>query len=170
MKTVSAESDLVWNFWFCQNVFFGRQSFKSVITARSVSIVFRPTTKDFTTFLSTIVDWESSSWQSCCLNFIAGVCFFFFFLATNLHVTTRMIQFIEAQREFHCKNTERLEDPCLICWSFSRRQVLQIFCHLFLYFARQQDSQDHERIHLVRTTGRSVRILASLTYSSCLAN
>lgn len=96
--------------------------------------------------------------------------FFFFFLATNLHVTTRMIQFIEAQREFHCKNTERLEDPCLICWSFSRRQVLQIFCHLFLYFARQQDSQFHERIHLVRTTGRSVRILASLTYSSCLAN
>lgn len=83
MKTVSAESDLVWNFWFCQNVFFGRQSFKSVITARSVSIVFRPTTKDFTTFLSTIVDWESSSWQSCCLNFIAGVCFFFFFLLSN---------------------------------------------------------------------------------------
>lgn len=80
--------------------------------------------------------------------------FFFFFLATNLHVTTRMIQFIEAQREFHCKNTERLEDPCLICWSFSRRQVLQICCHLFLYFARQQDSQDHKRIHLVRTTGR----------------
>lgn len=82
MKTVSAESDLVWNFWFCQNVFFGRQSFKSVITARSVSIVFRLTTKDFTTFLSTIVDWESSSWQSC-LNFIAGVCFFFFLLSNK---------------------------------------------------------------------------------------
>lgn len=69
------------------------------------------------------------------------VCVFFFFLATNLHVTTRMIHFIEAQREFHCKNTERLEDPCLICWSFSRRQ----FCRYFVtYFFTLRGSRIHK--------------------------
>lgn len=103
--------------------------------------------------------------------------FFFFFLATNLHVTTRMIQFIEAQREFHCKNTERLEDPCLICWSFSRRQVLQICLSLISLLceaagftrSRENPSRQNHRL-VVWTSRRSVRILASLTYSSCLAN